>query len=114
MAASFQPNSAAFFEIVNSEEVKAALHAIAEKGIGYAEAISAEFTDTGDYIKNFGTEDVKAQVGRTPPRNAVLLVNNSNHAAAVEYGYHGRAKDEDVTSAHNVLSRTAGFLEGDA
>lgn len=121
----FQPNNDGFRGIANSPQMKAALKAVAEKGKGVAESLSAEFTDLTDddkkhYVDSFEVRPVTVQWdGEYPgPRASVQLINTADYAASVEYGSgpkggHGSSK-RPTSSAHHVLGRTLDILAGEA
>lgn len=114
MPSAYRPNSAGFRAIANGPEVRRALAEVAGKGKAFAESVSQEFRDTGEYAQSFAVRETTVEwAGSHPgPRAAVELANTAGHAAAVEYGYEGRS-GEPSTSAHRVLGRTLEFLESE-
>lgn len=118
MARNFKPNQAGFRELAVSAGVRRVLAEIAEKGKAYAEAISPyDVTpdDEGHYRDSFEVrEETVHWSGRWPgPRAAARLQNTAAYAAAVEYGYEGRAAAPRV-DAHRVLGRTLEWLESES
>lgn len=106
MARLYQQDSDGLNAIARSPAVRAALLAVAEKGKAIAIGMSADFTDTGDYISHFKVEDDTIDwVGEYPGRRAAAnLINDSDHAAAVEFG---NSRDH---KPHHVLARTLDAL----
>ena len=98
----YRPSRAGVAKFLRSPQISAALLAIAENGKTYAESISPR--ETGDYASSWkvsrSTFTVKGE-----PRAAAKLENTSGHAAAVEFGYAGRA-NRPGQSRHRVLGRT--------
>lgn len=94
-------------EIARSPAMRAALAAVATKAKGIAEGLSADFADTGDYARSFKVEAETIEWrGEYPGRRAAAyLVNDSDHAVAVEWG---NSKDH---KPHHVLGRTLGMLK---
>lgn len=107
MAFRYQADHDGLNEIARSPEVRAALAAVAMKAKGIAEGLSADFTDTGDYASSFKIEsDTIEWTGEYPGRRAAAyLVNDSDHATAVEWGNSRNHKP------HHVLGRTLGMLK---
>jgi hypothetical protein len=112
MAGNYKPRREAFDEILNGPEIKAALEAITEKAKGIAEGLSQDFRVTGEYADSFETSVEVESVAKGSDRLVGRLTNTAPYAAAVEYGYEGRA-DEPGQSAHHVLKRTLEALEGE-
>lgn len=107
MPATVKFNDKAFIELAVGPEVRAACMAEVAKAKAIAEALAAEFTDTGDYASSFDTEDVTVVgIGREP-RGGARLVNSSNHATAVELGPY-----KTTVTGHRVLGRTLEALGG--
>lgn len=104
MAGNFKPNDAGLRAILNGPEVRRALAEVADKGKEFAESISQDFRDSGEYAASFDVSDVTVDFNGAP-RAAGRLTNTSGHAAAVEVGYRGRSHEES-SSAHRVLGRT--------
>lgn len=117
----YRSNPAGWKAIANSPGVVAALRAVAEKAKVHAEALAEPFRSDDDseehkhYADSFEVRDETVQwTGEHPgPRAAARLQNTAPHAAAVEYGYAGRADAPNENSAHRVLGRTLNFLEGE-
>lgn len=104
----FRPNQAGFRQIANSPEMRAALKAVAEDAKAYAESISQDFRDTGDYADSFEVTEETVDFTETRfsgPRAAARLTNTSDHAAAVEWG------NEHSHRNHRVLGRTLDHLD---
>lgn len=106
MARIFEPDHEGLNEIARSPAVRAALAAVAEKGKAIAEGLSADFKITGDYMSHFKVvSDTIDWVGEYPGRRAAAnLVNDSDHAVAVEWG---NSRDH---KPHHVLGRTREIL----
>lgn len=106
----YEPDDKGFNEIARSPTVRAALRAVAEKGKAIAIVLSADFADldadTDHYIDHFKVEDDTIDwIGQYPGRRAAAnLVNDSDHAAAVEWG---NSRDH---KPHHVLGRTLDAL----
>lgn len=108
---SYRINNKGFNDIANGPEVKAALLAIAEKAKAKAEALSAEFADTGNYSRSFEIrEESVSDVGRSS-RAAAILENTASYAAHVEAGHQDEQGRE--IRGHHVLQRTLESLEND-
>lgn len=102
----YEPDDKGFNEIARSPAVRAALRAVAEKGKAIAIGLSADFAETGDYASHFKVEDDTVDwIGEYPGRRAAAnLINDSDHAAAVEWG---NSRDH---KPHHVLGRTLDAL----
>jgi hypothetical protein len=117
MADNFTLDSKGIAAIAVGPEVAAAVLAVVEKAKAIAEGLSIDFVETGDYIGSFEAS-VEIQelpaAGRSPSHRAAvgLLVNTSDHAVAVEYGFKGRS-DAPTRKAHRVLGRTLAALEAE-
>lgn len=107
MPRGFQADRDGINEIARSPAMRAALAAVATKAKGIAEGLSADFADTGDYASHFKVEaDTIEWRGEYPGRRAAAyLVNDSDHAVAVEWG---NSRDH---KPHHVLGRTLGMLK---
>lgn len=105
---SYKPNNKGFQDCALGPEIRKSLLAIAENGKNYAESISQDFRQTGDYADSFqiveASVDIHANDRAIKFRAAARLENTSEHAAAVEFGNRGR-------EAHHVLARTGAWLE---
>lgn len=112
----FVANDAGFAAIANGPQIRLALDKVAEKGKQFAESISPydPEDDNDHYRDSFEVRPTTIEwEGEYPgPRAAAELANTSGHAAAVEWGYAGRA-GEPSTSAHRVLGRTLDFLDAE-
>lgn len=89
MSRNFKPNQAGIHALANSPEMYALCLSVAAKGMAEAEALSADFIETGDYASSFRVEAKEAHLlGRTGWRTvaSAVLSNDSPHAAAVEWG----------------------------
>lgn len=104
MAAAYEPNDAGFRAFLIGPEVRRGLAEAAERAKAFAESISQDFRDSGEYAESFDVSDVTVDFNGAP-RAAGRLTNTSGHAAAVEVGYRGRSH-EASSSAHRVLGRT--------
>ena len=108
--ATFKPNSSAFKEMAVGPEVTRVVLEIATKGLPIAQALSADFTNDGDYLANF---NVRADIAElrtgfgAHPVAAGVLENTSGHAAAVEWG------NKHSHKAHHVLGRTLEAMSHD-
>lgn len=108
MARVYNPNFDGFRKMANGPEIRAVLAEVAEKAKTIAEGLSQDFRITGEYAESFvvGEETVVFPRG---PRAAATLTNTAPYAAAVEWGYKGRANEPDG-EAHRVLGRTLDAL----
>lgn len=106
MALGFQANRDGINEIARSPGVRAALAGVAAQAKADAVAMSESFRETGDYINSFDIDsDTIDWVGEYPGRRgAAILVNHSDHAAAVEFG------NKRIGDGHHVLARTLAAL----
>ena len=100
----FKSNSAGWKALAVGPEVAAVVSAEAARALPIAEALAVPFAKTGDYAASF---NVRTEVGvytskewGAHPVVVGILENNSDHAAAVEWG---NAHDH---RAHHVLSHT--------
>lgn len=100
----YRPDSTGWRQIRNSREVQDACLSVAKQAQVFAEGISP--VDSGDYVSSFSVEPVTVQFATAGeaagPRAAAQLVNDSDHAAAVEWG----------KPPHRVLGRTLDHLAG--
>lgn len=90
-------------------ELKQAVHDIAEhRAKPFAEAISEQFRDTGEYAESFEVNDTFThEIGKPPMlRVAAELANTSGHALIVEVG---TAATNGV--GHRVLRNTLEHLD---
>lgn len=96
MTVTYKPDFAGTNGLMNSPEMQEAMRSAAEKGRAFAESVSPE--RTGEYRASFSVS-ARAHGGAHEDRAEATLVNNSPHAARVEWqdGYH-------------VLARTADFI----
>jgi hypothetical protein len=90
------PSNPEWALLVNKPELGTACERIAGKGKTIAEALSVDFTETGEYARSFDIQR-STWFTRGKPRAAADLVNTCDHAAFVEL-------------RHHVLSRTGGAL----
>jgi hypothetical protein len=108
MGATYKPNHAGFREMAVGSEIATAVLAIAEKGKAEAEAMSADFTDSGDYEKSFHVRPEITQLRTGFGTHSVataILENTSDHAAAVEWG------NAHSHKPHRVLGRVLDELQ---
>lgn len=113
----YRPNSSGFRDLALSPKVREALARVCEKAKGHAEEISADIRSDQEHQHYNESFEVRPETvewaGEHPgPRAAARLQNTAPHAAAVEYGYKGRAAGP-TDSAHRVLGRTLEWLEAD-
>lgn len=108
MARNYKPNDAGLRALLLGPEVRSVLRAQATKAMAVAQADAASFADTGQYAASFQVTDTTTTI-RGFPRAAARLENTSDHAAAVEWGYHGR-QGSASTSAHRTLGRALDSL----
>lgn len=107
----YKANDAGLAAWAKGPEVQAACLAIAEKAKTTAEALAEDFRETGEYAESFEVRPVEVVVdGRA--RAAAELRNTSGHAAAVEWGYGGRA-DAPGQTPHRVIGRALDALAGE-
>jgi hypothetical protein len=110
-SASFQFNEAGLQAWANGPEIQDSMVRIAERGKRVAEGLSEDFRETGEYADAFEVRPVTVVV-KGKSRAAAELRNNSGHAAAVEFGYGGRAGAPGRTP-HRVIGRTLDALAGE-
>ena len=92
------PSESDWQALLNKPQIGTALARTAARGKAFAETISQEFRDTGEYLGSFDIDHTSLVVGRdNGPRQVVNLVNTAPHAQLVEL-------------KHHVLSRTRDFL----
>ena len=106
----YEPNHSDVGKILVSDEMGDAMEAAARAGIGYAQTIAPR--ETGEYAASFDVER-RIDYGGRSPRVAVDIVNNADHAAAVEWGRTYVTDDGEAVSydGHHILARTADFIE---
>lgn len=111
-ARAYKANEAEIKKFLNSEQVRQPLRDVGEKGKAIAQGLAADFRITGEYEESFYVADASVITrGAYPgPRAAVILGNDADYAAAVEWGYEGRS-DAETHSAHRVLGKTLAALE---
>lgn len=114
MAGNFILDRQGFAEMAVGPEIAAAVLAEAERARGIAESLSADFVVTGDYIASFQTDAEVQHLpgdfgGRAHDAVVGVLLNTSDHAVGVEYGYEGRS-GAPTKKAHRVLGRTLAAL----
>lgn len=106
----FRVNEAGFRAMATGPEIRAALGAVVDKVKAAAEADAATFRTEVDrpghkhYADSFETDTTETTTVAGEPRAAARLTNTAPHAAAVEWGYKGRA-GEPKTSAHRTLGK---------
>jgi hypothetical protein len=96
----YESNISGTNDLMTSEEMLALMVAAAQAGMSYAQRISP--VDTGEYVESFRVE---GEIRGGPARNRAeaRLVNDSDHAADVEWRNHG---------GERVLGRTVDAIEG--
>lgn len=120
MTAIYEPSEAGWAKIQLSPQILAACVAEAERGKVFAQGISPRSTDEerSQFADRFDDPSIltrkayadsfDVQPGITndfrEPRVAARLVNEADHAAAVEFG------NRVTPKAHRVLGRTAAYL----
>ncbi len=101
----YQPDSKGIGELARSPLVHAMLAEVAEDAIPFAQSISPDATPYGTgYIDAFEVDSGHVELVARFRRAVAHLVNNADHAAAVEFG-------NPNIQAHHVLSRTADYIE---
>lgn len=108
----FKANPDFFKKFAVGPEIRGIARSIAEDAKVIAESLSQDFRDTGGYAESFEVDTEVIEWGRKYPTERVVgvLKNTAGHAAAVEWGYKGRADAPTETSAHRVLGRTLDML----
>ena len=77
---------------------------VASRAKRHAEGLSRPFRETGDYARSFKVVPVGiVKRGRMAARMGAILVNESSHAANVEWG--------GKKGGHKVLTRTRQWVE---
>lgn len=98
----YKPNRAGIRAYLNSPDVYEAVSSVARDVKHTAEAL-APVGETGDYKSSFQIDRAEVVIDGTPHATA-RVVNTSDHAAAVEWGYAGRS-GAPGKSAHRTLGR---------
>jgi hypothetical protein len=93
-------------EVLLGPEIRAGVVAVAEAGKVYAESIAPR--DSGHYADSFEVAESSVMLAGNW-RAAAVLRNTAGYAAAVEYGYRGRAATP-TSSANRILGRTLDHL----
>lgn len=96
----YSPDIRGTNELMTGEEMLAVMEAAAQAGMSYAQNISP--VDTGDYVSSFRIE-TEHRGGPQHDRAEARLVNDSDHAADVEWRNHG---------GERILGRTVDAIEG--
>ena len=79
---------------------------VASRAKRHAEGLSRPFMETGDYARSFKVVPVRIdKQGRMASRMGAILVNESSHAANVEWG--------GKKGGHKVLARTRQWVENE-
>lgn len=109
----YKANQRFFKEFAVGPELRGIVRSIAEDAKVIARETSEDFRQTGEYSDSFEVDTEVIEFGRRYPTERVtgVLKNTAPHAAAVEWGYKGRAEAE-TESAHRVLGRTLERLSG--
>lgn len=95
----YQMDLAGTNELMNAPEMVALLEAAARRGAQYASGISPR--DENEYAESFRVES-STRSGPKHDRAEARIVNDSDHAAAVEWINHG---------GERVLGRTVDYIE---
>lgn len=95
----YEKNIAGVNEVMNAPEMVALLARVAEQGAQYASGISPR--DKDEYASAFRVETA-TKSGPRHDRAEARIVNDSDHAAAVEWINHG---------GERVLGRTVDYVE---
>lgn len=104
---SYKMKSSGWAALAISPQVEAAVVAAATKGLPVAQALSADFTKTGDYLEGFNVRSAVTELRTgfgSHPVVVGILENTSGHAAAVEWG------NSHDHKPHHVLGRTLDLL----
>lgn len=111
---SFRPNWKGWAAMANGPEARAIVRAEAERAMAIAKGLAAEFTDLTDddkkhYIDSFSIEEttVGPEEHFKRPRAAARLVNDSDHAVAIEFG------NKHVKRPHRTLRKTLDAMGGE-
>ena len=106
--ARYEPSDRGFKEMAMSPDILDACLAEAEKGKGFAVAISPRSGDEHGrpYADSFDVDAAITNLFRGGPRVMAVLSNDAPHAAAVEFG------NQRTPQPHRILGRTAAFLGG--
>lgn len=79
---------------------------VASRAKRHAEGLSRPFMETGDYARSFKVVPVGIiKQGRMAARMGAVLINESSHAANVEWG--------GKKGGHKVLTRTRQWVENE-
>lgn len=110
----FRPNWKGFEAMANGPEVRAIVNAEAKRAMEIAKGLAAEFTDLTDddkkhYIDAFSIEETTVGTAEhfKHKHAAARLVNNSDHAVAIEFG------NQHVKRPHRTLRKTLEAMGGD-
>jgi hypothetical protein len=96
----YNPDLRGTNDLMTSEEMLAVVVAAAQAGMSYAQSISP--VKSGDYLSSFRIE-TDHRGGPQHDRAEARLVNDSDHAADVEWRNHG---------GERILGRTVDAIEG--
>lgn len=98
----YEKNIAGVNELMNGPEMVALLARVAESGGKYAAGISPHGTSIGEHYADSFRVETSTKSGPKHDRAEARLVNDSDHATAVEYINHG---------GERVLGRTVDYIE---
>jgi len=100
-AAEYRPDRAGMRALANSPDVERAVRQATERGARWAQGNSP--VDSGDFAGSFRVES--GTNGGWDGRAWAHLINDSDHAAAVEFGNRGR-------DGHRILARAVDVIQG--
>ena len=109
----YKPDHRGIGELLRGPDMHALVHRVAAEAIPFAVSISPDDPPYGvGYIAAFDVEDATEEVTiRGGPRAVARLVNRSDHAAAVEWGWSTAHHEFGNHPGYHVLSRTADYIE---
>lgn len=105
---SYRPNHKDVAHYLSSDpHLRTALAAKSAEAVAFAREQSP--VRSGEYARSWYTEATHVIVAGTK-RMAVKIGNSAGYAAAIEYGYKGRAKREGSRRPQHIFGRMVAFL----
>jgi hypothetical protein len=108
----YRPDRQGIGELLRGPEMRTLVHRVAEEAVPFAVSISPDAPPYGvGYRDAFRVEDDVAKVTRRGgPRAVSRIVNDSEYAAAVEFGWDVEHHQFGNHPGYHVLSRTADYI----
>jgi hypothetical protein len=100
----FNPDMKGYGEMLCMGGMRRAMHTLAREveALAKAGAPTSDDPDSDHYIASFSTSD-GIQAGRLGPRAYGEVLNDSDHARAVEFGAHGVKRDRPMRNALDAV-----------